>query len=441
MILVKKMLRARDKVGKYRIERRLGEGGFAIVYKAYDTIEGISVALKIPHQRHMSEETLEAFRREARLVAKLDHPNILHLKNASWIGNRFVIAFPLGLETLDDRMRRRLTFKTALNYIDQLLEAVAYAHENRVIHCDIKPENFILFEGNRVRLTDFGISKIALATRTILGSGAGTVGYLAPEQALGLPSFRSDVFSLGLVIYRMLSGRLPIWPFEWPLPGHERLKGVVHPDLISFLRKALEVNARYRHADGVLMQAAFQRMRPRVAAYATRKRKRRRGKKDGGSWRTVRLGEFRRRFGKALEVRSTCKRCGGPFGERMVYCPWCGVQRKKYEGPSSFPHVCRRCNRGMKKDWKYCAWCYGAGYEVNEARQYSDARYSARCSNKRCERKDLMPFMRYCPWCRTKVKKKWKIPDTNDKCGGCGWGVAKEYWDYCPWCGRRQTRR
>ena len=95
----------------------------------------------------------------------------------------------------------------AVKLADQMLEAVAWAHAHRIIHCDVKPDNFILFTDNRIRLADFGIAKVAM--KTIRASGSGTVGYVAPEQAVGKPSFRSDVFSLGLILYRMLSGKLP----------------------------------------------------------------------------------------------------------------------------------------------------------------------------------------------------------------------------------------
>ena len=93
--------------------------------------------------------------------------------------------------------------------------------EKRVLHCDIKPENFILFADGTLKLTDFGIAKIA--RRTIEASGSGTVGYIAPEQALGRPSFRSDVFSLGLIFYQMFTKKLPQWPFAWPPPEYQRL--------------------------------------------------------------------------------------------------------------------------------------------------------------------------------------------------------------------------
>jgi serine/threonine-protein kinase len=372
-------------------------------------------------------------------VAGLDHPNILQLKNASLIDGRFVIAYPLGVETLDDRMRRRMSFATVLGYVDQMLEAVAYAHQCRVIHCDIKPENFILFEGDRLRLTDFGISRLALATRTIHGSGDGTVGYLAPEQALGRPSFRSDVFSLGLVIYRLLSGHLPAWPFDWPLPGHARLRKKVHPDLLLLLRRALEIDARKRHADAVQMAAAYERIRTKVATYATRRSRRRSRKATGKDWRAVRIGEFRRAYRGALSLRGSCGKCSGPLSERMAWCPWCGVQVKAWEGGSRFPLRCRRCGRGMKKDWRFCPSCYGPSYET-DGRSYSDVRYTARCSAKRCSRRLLMPFLRYCPWCNAKVRRRWPLSEKAGKCRRCGWGVAGEFWSFCAWCGLRQGR-
>ena len=128
------------------------------------------------------------------------------------------------------------------------------------------------------------------------------------------------------------------------------------------------------------------------------------------------------------------------MSEFMPYCPWCGEHHKHYDGPVSFPQHCGRCGRGMKKDWRYCAWCYGGGYET-DGREYSDVRYTgARCSNARCKRKDLMPFMRYCPWCRTKVRKPWPLPKSTDKCKHCGWGTLHEYWQHCPWCGRGHHR-
>jgi eukaryotic-like serine/threonine-protein kinase len=269
---VSDILRPRQKLGKYRIERRLGVGGFAYVYQAMDTIEGIRVALKVPRSQHLSEEIMNDFRNEVRLTAKLDHPNILPLKDASFIEDHFVIVFQLGERTLADRLRSRLSLVVALDYAQQMLDAVSYAHRLNIIHCDIKPENFIVFPNNRLRLTDFGIAKVA--QRTIKGSGSGSVGYMAPEQAMGRPSLKSDVFSLGLILCRMLSGQWPEWPFLWPPPGYERLKHKAHPDLIEFLRRAIEPSPRKRFRDAEQMLNAFRRVRPRAERYAERRKKR-----------------------------------------------------------------------------------------------------------------------------------------------------------------------
>ncbi len=266
-------LKARQVLGKYRIRRRIGAGAFATVYEAYDTIEGITIALKVPKLDQLDKESLNAIQREVRLTARLDHENILPLRNAMLIDGHLVIASPLGEQTLTDRLHYRLGAKTALSYTEQLVDALAYAHEVRVIHCDIKPDNVILFPEGHVRLADFGIAKVALRTRTIMGSGQGTVGYIAPEQAMGKPSFRSDVFSMGLLIYRMFAGELPAWPFDWPLPGAERLRRTVSRDFIVFLRRAIEVRERKRFRDGVQMQRAFQLVAPKALRSTIRSRR------------------------------------------------------------------------------------------------------------------------------------------------------------------------
>ena len=172
-----KVIKARQRLGKYRILAKLGDGGFAAVFKAIDTLEGVPVALKIPHDHLVTEEVLADFRSEVRLAARLKHANILPLKNADFIDGRFVIAYPLGDRTLADRLQSRIALSTVIDYADQMLAAAAYAHEHRVIHCDIKPDNMILFPDGRLMLTDFGIAKIAL--RTIRASGSGTIGYCA----------------------------------------------------------------------------------------------------------------------------------------------------------------------------------------------------------------------------------------------------------------------
>jgi serine/threonine-protein kinase len=422
--LVKKPsgLKPRQTIGKYRIERRIARGGFADVYQALDTIEGIRVALKVPHDSFLHIHGEEGFRQEVRVNARLSHPNILPVKNADFIDGRFIIAYPLGERSLADRLKSRVATRTAIDYADQILAAVAHAHERRLIHCDIKPENFVLF--------DRGIARYSV--RTMLnGSGSGTVGYLAPEQAMGQLSFRSDVFSVGLVLYRMFSGRLPQWPYEWPLPGHAVLKRKLHPDMIALIQRAVLVDAKRRFESAVTMRNAFLRMRPRVLASVAKRRRRTSVRQN---WEAVRLRSFRREYGRVLGLKHECTSCGGPLAESMKTCPWCGKDHAKFRDESSFPAVCPRCNRGVKLDWKFCAWCYGSTIGPLSDREYSDRRYSAKCSGAGCERRDQLPFTCYCPWCRRKATKKWKIPGERSTCRKCGWGVVKDHWNFCPWC-------
>jgi eukaryotic-like serine/threonine-protein kinase len=422
------VLKARQKLGKYRIERRISEGPIAAVYQAVDTIHGARVALKVPYERSMDEHFLVDFKREARLAQRLEHPNILPIRDASFIDGRFAIAMPLGECSLTSRMRRRLSTESALTLVEQAVAAVAHAHQQNVIHCDIKPDNFILFPGNRLRLTDFGFSK--LAERTLKASGSGTVGYIAPEQAVGRPRFQSDVFSLGLVIYEVLSGHLPEWPYDWPPPGIKRVREKLRPKLVDWLRRAIQVRPESRFKNAVTMYRELKRLR----SAAVKKKTARRSKEDNPSlWQDVLFKQFQRKYRGALETRYRCRSCTGPVSELMQSCPWCGARPPLERHESRHPAECPRCHRGAKLDWRYCPSCYGPGFEVETTRRFSDKRYTSRCQNEKC-RGPLMPFMRYCPWCRAKTKRPWKLPGGAARCPHCRWGVDANYWHYCPWC-------
>ena len=257
-------LRVRTRLGKYRIEAFLGEGGFARVYRAYDTIEGKSVALRVPIDHPLSSSYDAALRKEIRLVAKLDHPAILPVWNADEIGGRLVIASPIAAESLADRLTRRLAQRTCLALGDQLLDALAYAHARRVVHCDVKPENVLLKDPMHLWLSDFGLARIA--RKTVVASGSGTLGFMAPEQAMGRPSPRSDVFSAGLLLWRMFAGNLPDWPFTWPLTGHAVILRRYGPEMATMLRKALRVDQKQRYQDAGAMHTAYQRVLRRIAS-------------------------------------------------------------------------------------------------------------------------------------------------------------------------------
>ncbi|MDG2223484.1 MAG: serine/threonine-protein kinase [Rubripirellula sp.] len=252
-------LRVGRRLDKYRIQRRLGEGGFATVFAALDMIEDRKVALKIPHGHHVSDEnSLTDLQREVRIMAKLDHPCILPLKDARFIDGHFVMAFPLGEETLADRLSRRISRASAIDFIAQMISAVAYAHQKRVLHRDLKPENFILLPGQIIQLSDFGLARLERGSHDV--SGSGTIGYMSPEQAMGRPSFRSDVFSLGLVIYRTLAGEVPEYPFD-SLPGFNRLRRGLSKEFVALVRKAIDPSPKKRFRDAVAMHNALKKIR------------------------------------------------------------------------------------------------------------------------------------------------------------------------------------
>ncbi|MFT5358671.1 MAG: serine/threonine protein kinase [Polyangiales bacterium] len=247
-----------SRLGKYRIQATLGSGSFARVYKARDEVEGRIVALKVPNEA-VIESRLDALLKEVRIMVRLDHPNILPILNADIVDKRLVIAYPLAQETLASRLQRRMSGATIQSILEDVIDGAAYAHEKRVIHCDINPHNILLFEDGTAKLADFGIAKIAINT-VMAGSGSGTVGYLSPDQAMGRPSFRSDVFSIGLIAYRMFAKELPRWPYAWPPIGHPRLRSKVTPEMIAWIRRSIVVDERKRFASATQMARAYERI-------------------------------------------------------------------------------------------------------------------------------------------------------------------------------------
>jgi hypothetical protein len=244
------------------------------------------------------------------------------------------------------------------------------------------------------------------------------------------------VFSLGLILWELLTGELPEWPFAWPLPGHQKLRGRVHPDLLALLRRALQLDPKRRFGDARQMLGAFQRIKPRVRRHLHGERRRR---TDAGAaarpdWKRIRFQLFQKQHRAALQLDRECTGCGGPVGESMHACPWCGVRLSFAARDSAYPATCPRCHRGRKSDWKYCAHCFGPAFRDVSDRVFPDRRYVARC--KACTH-PLMAFTRYCPGCRKKTGRRWPIPGVRDRCGSCGWGVDHEYWEHCPWCAKR----
>jgi serine/threonine-protein kinase len=201
--------------GRYKLEAKLGSGGMSTVYLANDGTLDRAVAVKVMH-REMSEQPdqLERFRQEARAVAKLSHPNVVAVIDAGEDGGHPYIVFEyVEGETLKQRIARvgALDAQEALAYAIEIARGLTVAHARNMVHRDIKPQNVLIDAEGRAKLTDFGISRqLEQDGMTATGRVLGTTDYVAPEQAMGHPvDPRSDVYSLGVVLYEMLVGQVP----------------------------------------------------------------------------------------------------------------------------------------------------------------------------------------------------------------------------------------
>ena len=204
--------RSGQQLGNYRLLHLLGEGGFAEVYLAVHIHLETEAAIKILHTQ-LANDDIEQFRAEARIIARLEHPNIVRVLDFGVEQKTpFLVMSYAPFGTLRQRHRKGVPIPlvTVLSYVKQLADALQYAHDQKVIHRDIKPENMLIGRRDEIVLSDFGIALVAQssryqATRDVVG----TVAYMAPEQIQGKPRPASDQYSLGIVVYEWLSGARP----------------------------------------------------------------------------------------------------------------------------------------------------------------------------------------------------------------------------------------
>jgi beta-lactam-binding protein with PASTA domain/predicted Ser/Thr protein kinase len=265
--------------GRYRIMRRLGAGGMANVYLAEDQELGRRVAIKILNDRHAGDEQfIERFRREAKNAAGLSHPNIVSIYDR---GEATEGTYYIAMEYLDGRSLKELLvargpapIPIAIDYARQILSALRFAHRNGVIHRDIKPHNILVDSDGRVKVTDFGIARAEQAgaqQMTEAGSIIGTAQYLSPEQARGRQVDQtSDLYSLGIVLYELLTGTVPFTgdtPVEIamkhlsavPEPPSATRSGVP-PGLDQIVLRALAKDPRDRYHSAEEMDADLERV-------------------------------------------------------------------------------------------------------------------------------------------------------------------------------------
>jgi serine/threonine protein kinase len=201
--------------GRYRVERTLGQGGMAAVYLAHDAELERPVAVKVLAEHLASDEAFrQRFLREARVAAKLSHPNVVHVYDqGEEDGVPFIVMEYVEGTTLGDELRRSGRFPPArvVDLALQICGGLEHAHASGLVHRDIKPGNLLLRADGTVKIADFGIARAAQATKlTQIGSVLGTAAYLAPEQATGEQvTAAADIYSLGCVLFELLTGRTP----------------------------------------------------------------------------------------------------------------------------------------------------------------------------------------------------------------------------------------
>ena len=263
-----------ENVGPYRIIEQLGQGGMATVFKAYHPGLDRFVAIKVMHPAFKQDPTfLARFQREARVVAKLDHPHIVPIYDyAEHNTNPYLVMKFVEGETLKARLSRGpLTRDEGLHIVDAMGKAMGYAHGRGILHRDIKPSNILLCPDGSIYLADFGLARIAQAGESTLSSEMllGTPHYISPEQARGERNLDAgtDIYSFGVVLYEMVVGRVPFnadTPFSiihdhiyTPLPLPQKINPRVPDSVQRVLLKALAKERADRYATVEELAAAF----------------------------------------------------------------------------------------------------------------------------------------------------------------------------------------
>jgi serine/threonine-protein kinase len=260
---------------RYRLDAQVGSGGMSTVYRAFDTVLERQVAIKLMHREIAGDsDQLERFRREARAVAQLNHPHVVGVIDAGEEGEEdgfttpYIVFEYVEGETLKERIRRngQLPVAESIAYAIEIARALGAAHEHQIVHRDVKPQNVLIDEEGAAKVTDFGIARtLHQEGLTADGRVLGTTDYVSPEQALGhAVSGQSDLYSLGIVIFEMLTGDVPfkgenqiavaMKHVREELPDVQVRRPEVSAALAAALDRATakELDRRYPHAHAMI---------------------------------------------------------------------------------------------------------------------------------------------------------------------------------------------
>jgi hypothetical protein len=293
---------APDRIGKYEIVEQIGRGGMGTIFRAHDPVLNRPVALKmISTEMEITEEMRARFFREAQACARLSHPNIVTVYDMGEDDGRLFIVMEL-LEGVELRRliadRARLALEEKLAIIMQVCDGLHYAHQRGIVHRDIKPSNILRVGNGQVKILDFGIARIENFQQTLTRTGLimGTLRYMAPEQVRGRADHRADIFSVGAVLYELLSWRPPFGArdalrlleqlrTEDPPPLHH-LDPTIPPELSDLVAQAMRKDPATRFPDLAQMRVGVDHAQRRLAEEARHVKERLRGHRD-------RLGRLR----------------------------------------------------------------------------------------------------------------------------------------------------
>src|SRR5205809_479192 len=249
--------------GRYELEEVVGHGGMSSVYRAHDSLLERYVALKVLHQQYNEDEDfVERFKREARSVAQLQHPNIVTvIDRGEEDGRQYIVFEFIDGENLKELVVRkgRLDVHDALEIALEVAQGLAFAHEHGLVHRDVKPQNVLLNGDGRAKVTDFGIARSLDVEHGVTQTGTvlGTSNYIAPEQASGEPvDAHTDVYSLGVVLFELLTGKLPfegdnfvaiaMQHINEPAPDVRTFRRDIPPRVAQAVSRALEKDPERR---------------------------------------------------------------------------------------------------------------------------------------------------------------------------------------------------